>query len=297
MSQSVDSDVKKDPRFLPTNVTPVRYYLRLEPDILGNTFNGCVAIDLDINNHTLSIVLHALDLDVQDAAVLVEGKSYVRCPSVQYDRAAERITISFEERLRAGSQAQLMCTFSGTLSAAQSGFYRMKYKGENGGERWIASTQMQPNSCRRAFPCFDQPGLKAQFNVTLIVEPHLTCLGNMDIISEEPVAQRSSKKAVTFRETPPMSTYLVSFAVGDRLHRIVTHEFRVPIHIYTASAKDAKVATFALNLASKTMNLFERTLKYQYPLPKLDVLSVPNFQAGANGELGSIDVSYRRFAL
>ena len=281
MSQPVDSPVEKDPRFLPTNVTPVRYYLRLEPNILEDTFNGCVAIDLDINNDTSSIVLHALDLDVQDAAVLVDGKSYVRCPSVQYDRAGERITISFEESLRAGFQAQLMCTFSGTLSAAQRGFYRTKYEGEDGGERWIASTQMQPNSCRRAFPCFDQPELKARFNVTLIVEPHLTCLGNMDIASEEPAAQGSSMKAVTFRETPLMSTYLVSFAVGDRLHRIITHDFRVPIQIYTASAKDAEVATFSLDLASKTMNLFERTLQCQYPLPKIDILSVPKFQAGA----------------
>ena len=76
----------------------------------------------------------------------------------------------------------------------------------------MASTQFESTSARRAFPCWDEPTYKAQFDIQLEVEKELTALSNMEVKSEEPVA--NGRKLVTYGRTPLMSTYLVAFAIG-----------------------------------------------------------------------------------
>lgn len=73
-----------------------------------------------------------------------------------------------------------------------------------------------------------------------------------------------------------MSIYLVAFIVGDRLHHIKSTAFRVPIRIYTAGAEDAERGQFSLDLSVKIMKLFEESLRFENPLPKMDIVAVPS---------------------
>src|SRR4051812_6695167 len=73
-------------------------------------------------------------------------------------------------------------------------------------------SQFEACDCRRAFPCWDEPSLKATFDVTLRVPKGMTALSNMDVID---CKEEEELNVVTFATTPIMSTYLVAFAVGE----------------------------------------------------------------------------------
>lgn len=171
-----------------------------------------------------------------------------------------------------------------------AGFYRSSYKAADGSTKYLATTQMEPTDARRAFPCFDEPALKAEFTITLIADKELTCLSNMDVASEKEVDSAISggkRKAVTFNKTPLMSTYLLAFIVGE-LKVIETNDFRVPIRVFATPDRDIEDGRFSLDLAAKTLKFYEEKFNSQFPLPKMDMVAIPDFSAGAMENWGLI---------
>jgi aminopeptidase 2 len=170
-----------------------------------------------------------------------------------------------------------------------AGFYRSSYKTKDGQTKYMATTQMEPTDARRAFPCFDEPALKSKFTITLIADKNLTCLSNMDVVDEKDVDGKygKGKKAVTFRETPLMSTYLLAFIVGE-LNVIETNTFRLPVRVYAPPDQDIEHGRFSLELAAKTLEFYEKTFDSEFPLPKMDMVAIPDFSAGAMENWGLI---------
>lgn len=193
-------------------------------------------------------------------------------------------TIKFAQTLSAGSAVQLKLTFTGCLNDNMAGFYRSSYKMPNGETKYIASSQMEATDARRAFPCFDEPALKAKFTVTLVADKSLTCLSNMDVASE---TDSGSKKVVKFNTSPPMSTYLLAFIVGH-LNYIETKDFRVPIRVYATPEQNIEHGRFSLDLAAKTLAFYEKAFDNTFPLPKMDMVAIPDFAAGAMENWGLI---------
>jgi aminopeptidase 2 len=157
---------------------------------------------------------------------------------------------------------------------------------------------MEPTEARRVFPCFDEPALKAEFSIRLVADKHLTCLSNMGIAEETEVKVVSegdlqvtgtAKKAVKFNRTPLMSTYLLAFVVGE-LQYVESNLFRVPLRVYAAKRKDMNMDTarFSLELAIKALQFYETKFGVAYPLPKLDMIAIPDFPAGAMENWGLI---------
>lgn len=209
-------------------------------------------------------------------------------PKVSYDEKTQVSKIDFDDVISKGSKAQLEINFTGQLNDKMAGFYRSTYKKEDGSEGILASTQMEATDCRRAFPCFDEPGLKATFTITLVADKKLTCLSNMDVASETEV--ESGRKAVKFNKSPLMSTYLVAFIVGE-LNYIETNEFRIPVRVYAPPGQDIEHGRFSLNLAAKTLAFYEKVFGSEFPLPKMDQVAIPDFAAGAMENWGL--VTYR----
>ena len=196
---------------------------------------------------------------------------YSSSPVVSYDEALQTTKVAFEKTLPKGSKAQLQMIFTGQLNDKMAGFYRSTYKNADGSEGILATTQMEATDCRRAFPCFDEPSLKAEFTVTLIADKNLTCLSNMDVASETELQSKISgttKKAVKFKKSPLMSTYLVAFIVGE-LNYIETDKFRLPIRVYAPPSSDIEHGRFALDLAARTLDFYEKTFDSKFPLPKM----------------------------
>jgi len=92
------------------------------------------------------------------------------------------------------------------------GFYRSQYKDKKGKTKYLATTQFEAADARRAFPCWDEPAVKATFDVSLLVDKHLDAISNMPIASKKIVG---SKILYKFGRTPVMSTYLLYLGVGE----------------------------------------------------------------------------------
>ncbi|SPQ18710.1 e6161c0a-8b7d-450a-8963-9931011f78fc [Thermothielavioides terrestris] len=278
---------------LPANVIPRHYHVTLEPDFKKLTFDGTVVIDLDVAEDSKSISLHTLELDIHEAKITSGGHTVSSSPTVSYNEVTQVTKLDFDDAVVKGSKAQLEIKFTGQLNDKMAGFYRSTYKNPDGSDGILAVTQMEPTDARRAFPCFDEPSLKAEFTVTLIADKHLTCLSNMDVAFETEVHSEqtgSTKKAVTFNKSPLMSTYLVAFVVGE-LNYIETNAFRVPVRVYAPPGQDIEHGRFSLDLAAKTLAFYEKVFGIEFPLPKMDQIAIPDFAQGAMENWGL--VTYR----
>lgn len=108
---------------------------------------------------------------------------------------------------------KLFIDFVAEHNEKMQGFYRSVYKGKDGMERYMVSTQFESTYARLSFPCWDEPMYKATFAITLEVDEKLTALSNMNVISEK--SNENGTKTLKYATTPKMSSYLVAFAVGE----------------------------------------------------------------------------------
>ena len=237
--------------------------------------------------------MNSLEIDIHSSSITTEGREVTSSPKVKYDEDSQITTLSFDKVIPAGSKAQLTQTFTGYLNDKMAGFSRSSYIDKDGSTKYIATTQMEPTDARRAFPCFDEPALKAKYTITLIADEDHTCLSNMDQASEKSVKSTitgGTRKAVTFNKTPLMSTYLLAFIIG-KLNVIETNNFRVPVRVFATPASDIEHGRFSLELAAKTLDFYEQTFDIKFPLPKMDMAAIPDFSAGAMENWGL--VTYR----
>ena len=279
---------------LPADVIPTHYDITIEPDFDKFTFEGVVTIDLDVVKATNSVSLHSFEIDVHSVKISNDGVVVTSAPTVTYTADTQTTKIDFEGGLTQGSKAQVEIVFTGELNDKMAGFYRSTFKKADGSSGVMAVSQMEPTDARRAFPCFDEPSLKATFGVTLIADKHLTCLSNMDVASETEVASKTAgdatKKAVKFNVSPKMSTYLVAFVIGE-LNYIETNAFRVPVRVYAPTGQDIESGRFSLDLAARTLAFYEKVFGIDFPLPKMDQIAIPDFAQGAMENWGL--VTYR----
>ncbi|RSM01766.1 hypothetical protein CEP52_008344 [Fusarium oligoseptatum] len=287
---SASLDIRRGREVLPKNVKPLHYDLTLEPNFETFKYEGTVVIDFDVIEDSTSIALNTVDLDIHETTVEANGATVMSSPTVDYNKDTQTTTITFDQTIPAGQKARLTQRFTGTLNDDMAGFYRSSYKDEQGNTKYIATTQMEATDARRAFPCLDEPALKATFTVTLIADHDLVCLGNMDVASEKEVDSAitgKKRKAITYNKTPIMSTYLLAFVIGD-LKYYETNNFRVPIRVWCTPDQNVDHAVFSAELAARTLEFYEKQFGSEYPLPKMDMVAVPDFAAGAMENWGLI---------
>ncbi|KAF3821456.1 hypothetical protein GH733_009498 [Mirounga leonina] len=147
----------------------------------------------------------------------------------------------------------------------------------------MLASQMEPTFARSVFPCFDEPALKATFNITIIHHPSYVALSNMPKLGQS--ARRdtngSTWTVTTFSTTPHMPTYLVALAICDYAHVDRTERGK-EIRIW--ARKDAIAngnADFALNLTGPIFSFLEDLFNISYPLPKTDIIALPTFDNSA----------------
>ena len=115
---------------------------------------------------------------------------------------------------------------------------------------------------------------QAIFRVTMIVPTQLTAFSNMP--EKESRLLPNGRKRIEFMDTPKMSTYLLAFCVGefDFLQTLTAHG--VLIRVYTPPGK-ADEGMFALECGKRALDFFDDFFGLPYPLPKLDMVAIPEF--------------------
>jgi puromycin-sensitive aminopeptidase len=274
---------------LPAEVRPVAYRISLSPNLTGFTFGGEQTVDIEVSQATSQIVLNAAELEIQEAHVLRDGQR-IPAQSIALDAEQETATLTFAAPLPTGTM-QLFMRFTGILNDKLRGLYRSEYTLLDSTKRIMATTQFEAPDARRAFPCWDEPAQKATFEISLVIPSDLTAISNMPIVSETP--QTSGTKLVCFAESPVMSTYLLAIMVGE-FECVEAQAEGTLVRVWTTPGKKEQ-GRFALDVSCRLLSFYHHYFGIPYPLPKLDLIAIPDFAAGAMENWGAI--TYREVAL
>ncbi|MXW88434.1 MAG: M1 family metallopeptidase [Acidimicrobiaceae bacterium] len=271
---------------LPGGVVPRHYAIKLEPDLGEAAFAGSVAIDIDFSEPSSTITLNAAELDIVNARLVTAGNETVELDAV-LDAESERLTLS----RRGGNDGfgpgpgRLDIAFTGVLNDQLQGFYRSTYTDDSGATRTIATTQFESTDARRAFPCFDEPALKATFATTLVVQEGLLAVSNTAETGRE--SMPDGRVSVRFATTMPMSTYLVAFVVGPLEVTDPIDCGGVPVRVVHRPGRGDQTG-FALDVAAHALKWFSDYYGLPYPSDKLDLVAIPDFAFGAMENLGCV---------
>ena len=260
------------------NVTPVHYNIHLEPDLARFRFDGEVEILAEADQTVKEIVLNALDLAVWKCDLVADHRR-VTCPFM-VDPKREELRIVLPDDMAGG--ISLAIQYTGEINNRMAGFYRSKYVSA-GKEKFAAVTQFEESDARRAFPCFDHPAMKATFDVEITVEKGLMAISNGPAKEEKPLDD--GRTSIRFERTPKMSTYLLFFGVGE--FEFIEDPGKVLVRV-AAMPGMAKQAQFGLAFARKSLEFSEDYYGIGYPLPKLDLIAIADFAAGAMENWGAI---------
>ncbi|CAH1795198.1 unnamed protein product [Owenia fusiformis] len=280
---------------LPKYFIPQHYHLTQFPHFEGNqnSFEGNVSVRILVTQDTPYLLIHINYLNITMTRV------------TDYDTGAEKVVkntfshtpnqywvVELSESLAANTVVVLHLSFEGSLDIGIVGFYKSTYTDSRTGlQRSLATTKFQPTSARKAYPCLDEPGLKANFTMTLIHKSEYTPLSNM--LPERNETRPDGLIATTFQESPPMSTYLLVFIVCDfaYLENFTSDGLRVRIY---APPDRIEQGRFALEAAVKTHEWFQQWTGIPFQLPKLDHAAIPDYPSGATEHWGLITYREQR---
>ncbi len=275
---------------LPRAVVPARYDLVLEPDLDAATFIGSAEVSVDVHERVDEIVINALELSIDSATLHRDGGAQIDVSDITLDEELQRATLTLATPAAAGAWT-LALSFRGDLNDQLHGFYRSTYADDEG-THTIATTQFEAADARRAFPCWDEPDLKAVFGITLIVPNGVVALSNGPEV--ERITLPDGRQRVRFADTMSMSTYLVAFVVGRLEITEPIDVDGVPLRVVHLPGK-GHLARFALDAGAFALRFFTDYYGIPYPDRKVDFVAMPDFAQGAMENTGL--VTYRESLL
>ncbi len=263
-------------------VVPTNYRIFLHPDLEAHTFSGEETISLLIVKPAKEITLHSSELAIASVSIQF-GKATFPAAKISYDKKSETATFHFEKPIPKGN-AKLEIAWTGVLKDNMRGFYKSRYV-VDGTERFMATTQFEATDARRCLPCFDEPAIKAIFEVSLAVAPDKMAISNTlpDAVREH----EAGYKIVSFAPTPKMSTYLLAFIVGDFEAIEQRTKSGVLVRVLTVPGKTHQ-AKFALDVTARCLEFYESYFQIRYPLDTLDMIAIPDFASLAMENWGAI---------
>ncbi|MEY4750922.1 MAG: hypothetical protein RIQ60_3136 [Pseudomonadota bacterium] len=279
------------PGHLSKAVRPQRSRLSLELDPARSEFSGLIRIELHLLQAQETIELHAHELTALDAR-FIDASGTQRPLRVQAQAATQtwRLEPLDTAPLPAGAGA-LEIRYRGRVQQVGEGLYVVPYRVSSGNgrgaqiERRMLATQLQAIHARRVFPTFDEPAFKQIFELKVRAPRGLEVLSNMPL--QQLVADGSDYAWHQFAPTPPMSSYLLSVAVGrfDVLTGAAGEP--VPLRILTAEGRREQ-AREALRATRQVLPFYADYFGQPYALPKLDQLAVPGVRNGGMEDWGLI---------
>ncbi|PSN50099.1 hypothetical protein C0J52_04710, partial [Blattella germanica] len=233
------------------------------------------------------------DLEILETAVEVRSAIDKKNLVISHSYVLENdyYVLHLSESLEKGHEYFLRIPYKGNLTEGLTGFYRSSYMDLTTKKtRWLAVTQFESIAARKAFPCFDEPEFKARFKVSLGHAENYQSVSNMPVRCTEAMRERPGWIWTHFLESVCMSTYLVAFLVSDFDFRVFP---RIPaanfVNFRVWARHDALQQTeFAGAVGPQILNFYEKFFGINFPLPKQDLVAIPDFSAGAMENWGLI---------
>jgi cytosol alanyl aminopeptidase len=267
------------PQFrLPGVARPTRYQLELTIVPSEPTFKGTATVSIDLTQRTDVVWLNAKDLTIEQVKVNVDGGP----KSARWKGSAEFLGIDLPHSMGPGP-LQLEIRYRGKLdNKSSAGAYRKR-----AGDDWYVYTSFMPIDARRAFPCFDEPGYKAPWELTLHVRRDQVAVANAPGVSES--EEPDGMKRVVFAPTQPLASEVVAFAVGpfEIVEAGVAGQKRIPVRIITPRGR-AREAAAARGASAEIVPRLEQYTGIPYPWDKLDHIAVLDLPFGATENPGLI---------
>jgi alanyl aminopeptidase len=248
---------------------PKSYEVQLAIDPREGEFTGEVRIAFRVNRRTPILWLNATDLRI-DRVEMTQGE---RRLNIRVIKGGEDF-VGFEAEGAPffPGDALAVIRYRGDIeSSATRGIFRQL----DGGE-WYAISQFESMSARRAFPCFDEPGWKVPWQLTI------DTLAANEVASNSPetlafdLPGRPGWKRHVFARTKPLPSYLVALAVGpfDVVGGGTAGINHTPLRYFTPKGR-AIEARFAKESTPRLLELLEQYFGMPYPYEKLDSVTIP----------------------
>ncbi|CAI4221100.1 unnamed protein product [Auanema sp. JU1783] len=294
---------------LPLHILPTHYNLRL--DISKFAFDRLIEANLTITlesfgNATYDEIIFHIGPKIQIQNLKFRGKNgkRVSVKSVKRENNKKIARLLLRERIPNGQYfleikySTKICENSDEDIDGVRCF--LDAKETNQTEVLSFTTKFEPALARSFIPSWDEPGIKATFNVSVTHEAKYTVLSNMppsdSSIRKSEGALPSDIVTTTFLETPPMSIYLLAFAVGIFQPFEMRTDRNIPVTIWT-HADDFLSARFAANFSPLIFDKHEEELEVPYPIPKMDFVAARSFPVGGMENWGLVIFDYQSLLL
>ncbi|CAL1528268.1 unnamed protein product [Lymnaea stagnalis] len=274
------------------DVLPVHYDITMFPDFYGTAgqFYGNETVEVIVAHPTRHFLLHVHTLYMNvTRSQLVDN---VTGEDIEISRTFYYLPNEFfviESKTVVDRPVKIKLQFEGSLTKAIYGIYKSTYLNTQTNEiRQLAASKFEPTYARRAFPCFDEPNMKAEFTITLVHRPEYIALSNMPQDGQaNSFSLISGMVASKFQRSVKMSTYLVCFVVCDFKYTETRSTSGILIRVYATPDK-VNQTHYALEMARHTLDEYEVLFNMSYPLPKQDLIAIPDFVSGAMEHWGLI---------
>jgi aminopeptidase N len=270
VQRQVDTVDPTVPTQLPRTAIPHHYAITVTPHAGQLTFDGTVAIDLDVITPTRQLVLNAADMSFASAMLRRGNKGAALPATVAMDSDAETATLTFPHTLTPGSY-HLAIHYSGEIHTQANGLFALDYKNKEGQDARALFTQFEAADARRFFPGWDEPDYKATFDLAARVPANTMAVSNMPAAGSR--ALPDGLKEVRFETTPTMSTYLLFFGDGD-FDRITKPAAGREVGVVMSRGNGPK-GQLALDAEAQILPYYDEYFGTPYPLPKLDNVAGP----------------------
>ena len=286
---------------LPRNIIPLQYWITQRINISDTVFHGQVRVKVFVKSDTDTVMLHTDPKRIQYTSIRLQSNRRKQIKFKSAHHYNEYLVIVVEKTLQKGHSYILTIKYNTPFETyPQKGLYkvynRKVYDFES--KKWKAPKSMAvtlffPVAARKSFPCFDEPDMKALFTLTLMYNRGYQALSNMQL----------RRRTVTptmfidsFDTSPKMSTYLLNYVISDYTSNETTTVNGTRVQVWSPP-KTPKSRQFALAASNVILPYYESLFGIKYPLPKLDMITVPEFKYGAMEHWGLITYAQSRLLI
>ncbi|HEV2402897.1 MAG TPA: M1 family metallopeptidase [Candidatus Saccharimonadales bacterium] len=269
-----------------TGFKPEHYQLTFDPNRETMHLTGSVVIEgQKIGRPAQRLTFHQKALKITEATIIKrdkKGEHDIPVTRINHHKSFDEVRLHTEVMLYPGSYRVEM-RFEGEITRPMEGIYPCFFT-HNGKEKRLIATQFESHHAREAFPCIDEPEAKATFDLTLISPKDEAVVSNT--LSKMQTV-KDNKLHTTFETTPRMSTYLLAFVYGEMGYKEAKTKHGVTVRTY-ATPDNVEFTSFALDIAVRCLDFYDDYFGIPYPLPKCDLIGLPDFASGAMENWGCI---------